>query len=126
MRCLFVLLYTVSFYVSAGCSVSDEMQQEWNEKYENEINIETKLNDSSFYVVINLPEYINNQKFKSVLLLSDSIDKPTFAAPLQTYFEDGKFNTWYDIDAGQITRHFVVASFGEDCLTSVIKEVYYQ
>jgi hypothetical protein len=126
VKFILLALFILAFQVQAGCSISEETQRGLNQKYGNDISIETKLRDSSYYVVISLPLTITNQEFKAVWLFIDSIDEPTFVAPLETFQEGDKFIAWYEIDADLIRTHYVGTSFGEDCGISVIKEVIYR
>ncbi|WP_445427394.1 hypothetical protein [Alishewanella sp. HL-SH05] len=126
MKLIFIALFALTFQAHAGCDISEETQRDYNQKYGDHISIETTLRDSSYYVVASLPTAIDNQKFKAVWLFADSVDEPSFVAPLETFQEGDMFLAWYEIDAGLIRRHFVAAKFGEDCGTSVIKEIFYK
>ena len=126
MKFIFLALFALTFQVQAGCAISEEMQLDFNQKYGDDISIELKTNDSSYYVVIRLPPILDEKEFEAVWLFSDSVDEPPFIAPLQTFREGDEYVAWYEIDAGLIRRHFVAATFGNDCGTSVIKEVFYR
>ncbi|GBL06332.1 hypothetical protein [Glaciecola sp. KUL10] len=123
---IFLAFEVVADIPASGCAVTDEMQRENNLKYGDKISIETHLRDSNYYVLIQVPSQINSGKVNAVWLFSDSIEEPTFVAPLETYEEDSTILAWYEIDAGLIRRHFIAVSFGEDCGLSVIKEVFYK
>lgn len=127
MKLFFLVLFVLSFHVKAtSCIVTDEMQQDSNLKYGDRISIDTKLNESNYYILIKLPDQINNGKLNAVWLFSDSMEEPTFVAPLEIFEEDGQAVSWYEIDAELVRSHFIAVSFGEECGLSVIKEVFYK
>ncbi|MCG7530667.1 hypothetical protein MHM98_04755 [Psychrobium sp. MM17-31] len=126
MKLFYLFFVFISFNTEAlTCVVTDEMQSEDNRKYGDKLSIETRLKESNYIVEIKLPQKIDNGKIKNIALFADSVKEPTFFAPLETFEEDGNILTWYSIDSGFIRKHFIVVSFGDDCGSSIIKEVIY-
>jgi hypothetical protein len=126
-------LYVLSFFYfislqtfATTCFTTDEMRTKYNEKYGAEISIEAKLDLSSYYVVISAPQKLNSVPLTAFHLSADELDNPTFSAPLNFFEEDGKFITWFEIDANLIRKHFVTATYGSNCGFDVTKEVLYQ
>ena len=127
MKFIFLILSALSLFANAdSCIVTDAVELKYNELHSNKVTIETSLNSSDYSVTINLPDSIENQELNSVWLVADSLEKPTFTAPLKVFHEGEQLVAWYNIDAGLVRKHFVVVGFGESCSPNIIKEVFYQ
>jgi len=127
MRWIFLSLILTHFGTYAeSCFVTAEMKEEFNSKYSDKVIVDVSVVGSKFTVTINLPDEMEDQSLYSVLLASDSIEDPTFIAPLEVFHEGEQLVTWYEIDAGLIRKHFIIIGLKEYCAPSIIKEVLYQ
>ena len=127
MKYIILFLSTISCFVNAdSCSITEAARQEYNDQHRNKVTVEVSLDDSDYFVTINLPNSIENQNLNSVLLVSENIEKPTFVAPLKVFHEGEQLVSWYSVDAGLIQKHFIVVGFGEGCRPNIVKEVLYQ
>lgn len=120
----FFLATFSSFSFADTCFVTEAMKHEYNAKHQNKISIEALLNDSEYSVIVNLPDSIEGQSLDSVFLVSDSVEEPSFAAPLKVFQQDEQLVAWYNIDVGMVCRHFILVDF-EGCAPSIVKEVLY-
>ncbi|WP_371185451.1 hypothetical protein [Thalassotalea maritima] len=126
MKLIVVFLATLSFFSFAdSCSITEAMAHEYNDRHQHKVTVETALNDSEYIVTINLPNTVEGQSLYSVWLVSDSVEEPSFVAPLDVSQEGEQLVAWYNINAGMVRRHFIVVSFSEGCTPSIVKEVFY-
>jgi len=126
VRFIILFLSTLSLFANAdSCFVTDAAERKYNDLHGNKVEIETSLNSSDYFVTINLPDSIENQNLNSVWLDSDSIEEPTFTAPLKVFHEGEQLVAWYNIDAGLVRKHFIIVGFGEGCRPNIVKEVFY-
>ena len=127
MRVLIFFLFAIHSSANADtCIITDEMMEEVQSKYYDHIEIETSLVDSKYLVTINLPREIENQKLYSVFFASDNEKNPSFVAPLEVIYAKEKVSTWYQVEANQIKKHFIIVGVKGICAPSIIKEVSYK
>lgn len=127
MKFIIFFLSSIALFANAdSCVVSDAAEQQYNDLHSNKVTIESTLNSSNYFVTINLPDSIENKSLNAVWLVSDSIEEPTFTAPLKVFHEGEQLVAWYSIDSGLIRKDYIIVGFGGDCGPSIVKEVIYQ
>ena len=88
MKFIIFFLSSIALFANAdSCVVSDAAEQQYNDLHSNKVTIESTLNSSNYFVTINLPDNIENKSLNAVWLVSDSIEEPTFTAPLKVFHE---------------------------------------
>ena len=112
MKWIFLVLLFPFHAYSSTCISTEDNSFVWNQKYADEILIDTEFFDGSYTVAIEAPTELGGYAFNGISLSVDNIDDPTFYTMLFTGEVDETHRAWYSVRAEMVRKHFITVSFG--------------
>lgn len=110
------IMFTIS--VSASTCIQDESEQDrLNNKYRDEVDIETFEQEGSVDVIIKFPKEIEGQKYNGATLMRGDIEslELDFMIPLEATETEEQLRVWYLMGVDLIDDNFISISYSPTC-----------
>lgn len=115
MRIVLVFCFISFFSNATSCHITDKQFENWNQHYSHLFKVEKTNKAGDFSVITSFPKAIDGLKFQNAGVFKDSLDNPTFFAPIQPINENGILKIWFTGKAKSKEHYFLSFSYGEGC-----------
>jgi hypothetical protein len=108
-----------------SCLMTEKDINENSIKYSELVDIKITKTGSLLFVAITAPQKINTLNFNGMLVHKKGVDgnQSKFIMPLNTYIENGKVSTWYNVDGELVEGNYITIDYGESCGISLRYDV---
>lgn len=105
------------------CFLTEESVTENSSKYAELFEITLTKQGALLNVVLTAPTEIEGKVLQSVILHKVEKELTVFTIPLNTYVENARVSSWYDLDEQLVVGNFITLDYGENCGLSLKYEV---
>ncbi|MEI8645672.1 hypothetical protein P4S60_08725 [Pseudoalteromonas sp. Hal040] len=107
---------------ASSCYITEDMVNEWNQKYGEDVQITAKEKDGEFLVEASFPLKLGESEFEGIWLFKG---QPVFDATLMNHDfsmpiapwkkEDGYGHIFYTVKSYLASENYLSITYGEDC-----------
>jgi len=119
MRLAFILYFFCFFSHATSCVISEKQMSDWNIEFSNLFDVNKKLGQGSYSIIVTIPKEIKDKEFDNVAIFKGSLENPSFFATLKPFEDEGDTKVWFTAQSSVNEVYYLNFGYGESCGISV-------
>ncbi|MDC2887998.1 hypothetical protein [Psychrosphaera algicola] len=99
--------------------ISEKQMSDWKIEYSNLFDVNKKLDQGSYRIIVTIPKEIKDEKFDNVAIFKGSLENPNFFATLKPFEDEGVTKVWFTAQSSVNEIYYLNFGYGESCGISV-------